>query len=256
MTGRPSNPPAGEEQRDSPRLSVVIPAYREAPRLLGSLRKVSDYLEGQDYSSELIVVDDGSPDDTAAIAEAFMRERPELSMRLLKEVHRGKGGAVRAGVLAARGDYVLFSDADLSTPIEEVEKVIPLLEAGYDVVIGSRETAGARRYDEPYRRHFVGRAFNHLVRVVAVGEFQDTQCGFKAFSRRACETIFTRQRIERFSFDVEILYLARKHGYRIAEVPVKWYYADYSTMHVLRDGMHMFVDVLKVKINDLRGHYE
>jgi len=239
-----------------PYLSLVIPAYREATRILDGLRKVTDYLSRQAYPWECIIVDDGSPDETASIVEAFIEKHPEPTLRLLREPHRGKGAAVRAGVLASCGEFVLFSDADLSTPIGEVERFFPLLEGGYDVVIGSREAEGAKRFDEPYRRHVVGRVFNLAVRTLAVKGFQDTQCGFKAFRRDAARRLFQCQKLERFSFDVEILFLAKKFGLKTAVVPVQWYYSEFSTMNVLEDGFLMFLDVLKVRLYELRGFYK
>lgn len=255
MRANDSRPRPGEEPISHPYLSVIIPAYREATRILRGLQRVTEYLKGQDYSWECVVVDDGSPDETASIIEAYIREHPGLRIRLLREPHRGKGAAVRAGVLDACGEFILFSDADLSTPIEEVEKFLPLLEAGHEVVMGSREEVGARRYDEPHHRHIVGRIFNLVVRTLAVGGYQDTQCGFKAYRRAAARKLFRSQRLERFSFDVEILFLARKSGLKVAVVPVRWYYADFSNMNILQDGFFMFVDIVRIRINALRGLY-
>jgi dolichyl-phosphate beta-glucosyltransferase len=250
-----SRPPPGEKPTSHPYLSVIIPAYREATRIFKGLQRVTEYLKGQDYSWECVVVDDGSPDETVSIVQAYIRENPGFRIRLLREPHRGKGAAVRAGVLDACGEFILFSDADLSTPIEEVEKFLPLLVAGHDVVIGSREAEGARRYNEPHHRHIVGRTFNLVVRTLAVGDYQDTQCGFKAYRRAAAKKLFCSQRLKRFSFDVEILFLARRAGLRVAVVPVRWYYAEFSNMHVLRDGLLMFVDVVTIRLNEFRGLY-
>jgi dolichyl-phosphate beta-glucosyltransferase len=255
MTVNPSRAPEREEPISKPYLSVIIPAYREASRILNCLQRVTEYLDGQHEPWECIVVDDGSPDETASIVEAYIREHPGFRIHLLRKPHRGKGAAVRAGVLDACGEFILFSDADLSTPIEEVEKFLPLLEAGHDIAIGSREASGARRYNEPHHRHIVGRTFNLVVRTLAVGDYQDTQCGFKAYRRAAAKKLFRSQRLERFSFDVEILFLARKAGLRVAVVPVRWYYADFSNMHVLRDGLLMFLDVVTIRLNEFRGLY-
>jgi glycosyltransferase involved in cell wall biosynthesis len=244
-----------EGPASDPWLSVVIPAYREAARILTSLQRITEFLDEQDYPWECVVVDDGSPDETAAIVETYIREHPGFPVRLLREPHRGKGAAVRAGILDACGEFILFSDADLSTPIEEVKRFLPLLEAGHDVVIGSREAAGARRYNEPYHRHIVGRVFNFVVRTLAVRGYQDTQCGFKAYRKAAARRLFGRQRLDRFSFDVEVLFLARKSGLKVAVVPVQWYYADFSNMNILQDGFLMFTDVLRVRLNELRGLY-
>ncbi len=255
MRANASGSPDRNHPVSSPHLSVVIPAYREAPRILNSLRKVTEYLGERDYSWECIVVDDGSPDDTASIVDAYIREHPGSPIRLLREPHRGKGAAVRAGILEACGEFILFSDADLSTPIEEVERFLPLLEAGHDVAIGSREAQGARRYNEPHHRHIVGRLFNFVVRTFAVRGYQDTQCGFKAYRKAVARKLFGSQRLERFSFDVEILFLARKARLKVAVVPVQWYYADFSNMNILRDGYFMFADVLRIRLNELRGLY-
>lgn len=255
MTVNPSRAPEREEPISKPYLSVIIPAYREASRILNCLQRVTEYLDGQHEPWECIVVDDGSPDETASIVEAYMGEHPGFRIRLLREPHRGKGAAVRAGVLDACGEFILFSDADLSTPIEEVESFLPLLEAGHDAVIGSREADGAGRHNEPHHRHIVGRLFNLVVRTFSVRGYQDTQCGFKAYRKAAARRLFRFQRLERFSFDVELLFLARKFGFKVAVVPVQWYYADFSNMNILRDGFFMFTDVLRIRLNDLRGLY-
>ncbi len=243
---------------------MVIPAYNEERRLPTTLEKVLSYLGQQSYAFELIVVDDGSEDDTVGVVETVMATAP--SVRLIRNDHRGKAYTVRTGMLAARGRYVLFSDADLATPIEEAEKLVAQLEAGCDVAIGSREGLGARRYNEPWYRHLMGRVFNFVVRAVAVGGVQDTQCGFKAFRREVAHDLF--QRVCLYGedtgpvkgsmvtgFDVEIVFLARKRGYRIAEVPVEWHYGVNSKVNPVLDSVRMFKDVLQVRLNDLRGMY-
>lgn len=252
-----------------PHLSVVIPAYNEAQRIEGSLKKVCAFLAAQPYSSELLVVDDGSADATAAIVDAVASRlapgcRPRL--RLLRNQHRGKGYTVRTGMLAAEGEYLLFSDTDLSTPIEQVAVFLPLLEEAYDVVIGSREALGARRYDEPWLRHFMGRVFNWVVRLGTGQPYMDTQCGFKAFRRAAARHVFSSVRLYGADaplvkgamvtgFDVEVLYLARKFGYRVKEQPVPWYYAAASKVNPLRDSWQNFSDVVRVRLFDARGAY-
>lgn len=248
-----------------PYLSVVIPAYNEASRLPSTLSRVMAYLEGRSYPYEVLVVDDGSADQTREIVEeAATRHR---HLELVANPHRGKGYAVRTGVLRARGRYILYSDADLSAPIEEVEKLLPHLEGRYDVAIGSREGVGAVRYDEPYYRHIMGRVFNTLVRLVALPRFKDTQCGFKAFRKEAAHTLFRGlhlygdkagdvQGAMVTGFDVEVLYLGLKWGYRIKEVPIKWYYSKGANVNPLKDSYRMFKDIAKVRVNDLRGLYK
>ncbi len=247
-----------------PLLSVVIPAYNEERRLPQTLTRVHDYLARQNYPSELIVVDDGSRDRTADTVAAFARTHPNV--RLIRNDHRGKGYTVRTGMLAARGHIVLFSDADLSTPIEDVEKLMPWFERGFDIVIGSREGIGAQRIQEPFYRHVMGRVFNLVVQLLTVRGIQDTQCGFKAFRDDVARDIFSRlqlygenaQRVQNgmvTAFDVEALFVARKAGYRIKEVPVEWRYGTETKVNPLKDSWRNFRDVVLVRWNDLRGRY-
>jgi glycosyltransferase involved in cell wall biosynthesis len=251
-------------QSDSLLLSVVVPAYNEAQRLPDSLRQIMAYLDVQPYRSEVIVADDGSSDATAELAEQLAVGWPNL--RLLRLDHRGKGFAVRAGALAARGEYVLLCDADLAVPIEDWERLRRVLENGFDVAIGSREGLGARRMGEPWYRHLMGRVFNMIVRVVAVGGIQDTQCGFKALRQSVAADLFERVRIYGAdaprvqgaavtAYDVELLFLARRRGYRIAEVPVPWRYGTETKVSPVRDSWRNLRDVLKVRWYALRGKY-
>ncbi|HDN80281.1 MAG: glycosyltransferase family 2 protein [Chloroflexi bacterium] len=246
-------------------LSLVIPAYNEEKRLPGTLEKVLDYLARQDYTSEVIVVDDGSEDGTPSVVESFQKSHPNL--RLIRNDHRGKGYAVRTGVLAAQGRYIVFSDADLATPIEELPKLLEPLQSGYDVAIGSREGLGARRYGEPWHRHLMGRVFNFLVRLLVVGHYQDTQCGFKGFRREAGHELFRRVRLYGeeagvikggavTAFDVEVLLLAHKRGYKVKEVPVEWYYGENTKVNPLRDSIRMLKDIFMVRWNEWRGLYD
>ncbi|MFQ6014915.1 MAG: dolichyl-phosphate beta-glucosyltransferase [Anaerolineae bacterium] len=248
-----------------PFLSIVIPAYNEEQRLPGNLEKITLYLDRQPYPAEVIVVDDGSEDDTVAVVQQFVTTHPNV--RLIENDHRGKGYTVRTGMLKARGKYILFTDADLATPIEEMDKLLAYLEEGYDIAIGSREGLGARRYDEPWYRHLMGRVFNFIVRSLTVGGFQDTQCGFKSFRRQAAHDLFGRVQLYGneaqpvkgamvTGFDVEILFLARKAGYRIKEVPVEWHYGASSKVNPLLDSVRMFKDVLQVRVNDWKGLYD
>ena len=234
-------------------LSLVIPAYNEEGRLPASLARVSEYLSSRGEPYEVIVAVNGSTDRTADVARAAARSDPNL--RVIQTQRRGKGLAVRLGVLDAQGSRVVFCDADLSTPIEEVVGLADRLDGQYQVVIASREGHGSRRIGEPYLRHLMGRVFNGLVRALAVPGIQDTQCGFKAFTRAAARDVFSRQTIDGFGFDVELLYLARRRGYRVREVPVTWVYAASSRVDPLRDTVRMFADVIRVRLNALRGAY-
>lgn len=260
-TGRGSNL---SDSDDRPRLSIVVPAYNEQTRLPASLDAIQRYLARQPQSWEVVVVDDGSEDRTAEVVEERQSATPHL--RLVRNPHQGKASAVRSGVLASRGEIIFFCDADLSMPIEEISKFLPLVERGYSVVIGSREAPGARRYGEPPYRHFMGRIYNRLVRAVVLGDFHDTQCGFKCFTRAAALDIFPRLQVRTdgatirgpmvTGFDVEILYLARKLGYRVTEVGVDWYYTPGTKVNPARDTFLMLFDLLKVRVNDRRGVYD
>jgi len=248
-----------------PYLSIIIPAYNEERRLPRNLKRVISYCQDRQYDYEILVVDDGSTDGTVKSVETIAADLPQV--QVICNEHRGKGYTVRTGMLAATGRYVLFTDADLSTPIEEIESVLPWFDQGYDVVIGSREGAGARRYDEPSYRHLMGRIFNLVVRMLAVRGIQDTQCGFKAFRREAARQIFHRVQLYGedagivkgsmvTGFDVEVLFLAQKMGYRIKEIPVQWYYANESKVDPLQDSLRNFQDVVRVRWNELRGRYK
>lgn len=244
---------------ESPYLSVVIPAYNEERRLPGTLAAIAGYLGAQPFASEVIVVDDGSSDNTVAVAS-----RP--GVQVLCRDHRGKGFAVRAGALAARGRFVLLCDADLAVPIEEWVKFEAFFTAGYDVVIGSREGIGATRQGEPWYRHLMGRVFNSIIHVVALRGINDTQCGFKALRREVAHDLFRRVRIYAddapivrgaavTAYDVELLFLARHHGFRIAEVPVLWHYGTETKVNPVRDSLRNLRDVVQVRLNAIRGAY-
>lgn len=236
-------------------LSVVIPAYNEAGRLPGTLEQVLAHLSHHGPSFEVLAVDDGSTDHTAELVKRIAAR--DERVRLIREPHRGKGAAVRSGALAAVGRRVIFCDADLSSPVEELTRLPKLLgEASVQVVIASREGQGANRVGEPFYRHLMGRVFNFVVRTLAVPGVRDSQCGLKCFTHQAARDIFTRQTVEGFGFDVEILFLARKRGYRIREVPVTWRHVPASRVDPLRDTLRMLSDVLRVRLNDWRGVYE
>ena len=249
---------------DPPLLSVVVPAFNEQQRLPDTLAQILAYLERQPYRSNLLVADDGSTDRTAELVEHMARQHP--SLRLLRLDHRGKGFAVRAGALAVDGEYILLCDADLAVPIEEWEKLSALLSQGYELAIGSREGLGARRLGEPWYRHLMGRVFNLIVRAVAIGGIQDTQCGFKALRGDVAHDLFTHVQIYGAdaprvqgaavtAYDVELLFLARRRGFRIAEVPVIWRYGTETKVSPLRDSWRNLVDVLRVRWFALRGRY-
>ncbi|MFN5060402.1 MAG: dolichyl-phosphate beta-glucosyltransferase [Chloroflexota bacterium] len=247
-----------------PLLSIVIPAYNEERRLPGTLAAIHAFVTDTQLAVEVLVADDGSRDGTAAVVNAYAQTWPAL--RLLALDHRGKGFAVRAGALASQGRYVLLCDADLAVPIAEWQRMLPLLESGYDVVIGSREGQGARREGEPVHRHIMGRVFNTLVRSIVVGNFHDTQCGFKAFRTAVAHDLFHRAQIYGAdapviegaavtAFDVEILYLAVARGYRVAELPVLWHYGEETKVDPIRDAMRNLRDIMRVRWLALRGEY-
>ena len=237
-----------------PELSIVIPAYNEELRLPATLEKVAAYLKNCGREAELLVVDDGSKDRTAAVAKSFQSKIPALRV-VSNGVNRGKGYSVRHGVQEARGRIVLFTDADLSAPIEEADKLIEALEK-YDLAIGSRAVDRSLiTVHESRFREFAGIIFNKLVRIILWLPFVDTQCGFKAFRRERCAIVFEQQTIERFGFDPELLYLARHHGLRAVEIPVRWGHSQATKVSMLRDSLQMFLDVFKIRWNSLRGRY-
>jgi dolichyl-phosphate beta-glucosyltransferase len=237
-----------------PLASIIIPAWNEERRIGGSLAKIADFVHGHSQSIEVIVSDDGSQDATAGIVEEFARRYPFV--RLLRNRHGGKGAAIKAGVAAGEGQYLVISDADLAVPIEEVLKFLPPALDGYDVAIASREGKGAKRINEPYYRHLMGRVYNLLVQVAAVPGIRDTQCGFKAFRREVARQIFPQQTIEGWGFDVEILFIARRFGYRVVEVPVTWYYGAESKVRPVKDTLGMVRDLWQVRRNAWKGLYE
>jgi dolichyl-phosphate beta-glucosyltransferase len=227
------------------KLSIVVPAYNEAQRILPSLEHAFAYLEARALSCEVLIVDDGSTDDTAALVRQRFGDRPQLRL-LSYGGNRGKGYAVRFGGAQACGDIVLFSDADFSTPIEEFDKMLPLLEQGYDMVIGSRALKGAEiRERQPFYREGAGKLFNLLVRLLVAPEFHDTQCGFKCYRREPMLPVLERQRIDGFAFDVEMIALARAAGLRIAEVPVVWVNSPTSKVG-LAGGLAAFLDLFGI----------
>ena len=236
-----------------PFLSIVIPAHNEARRLPVTLEQVFSFLDTQPYESEVLVVENGSRDGTYALASSFVGAHKNLHVLQLAE--SGKGRAVQAGMLAARGEYRFFADADFSMPVSEVTRFIPPALPDMDIAIASRETPGAVRYGEPGYRHLVGRVFNMFVRVMALPHLQDSQCGFKCFRGEVAEALFPLQTLSGWSFDVELLFIARQKGYRIVEIPIAWYFNPDSKVKVVRDSAQMGLDLLNIRLNALRGRY-
>ncbi len=238
-----------------PLLSIIIPAHNEEHRLPGSLEKIETFLAKQSYQAEVIVVENGSVDQTADVVREFAQRAGHSNITLIQETQRGKGIAVRRGMLAAQGAYRFMCDADLSMPIEEVNKFLPPALDSYDVAIASREAPGARRYNEPSYRHIGGRVINFLIRALAVRDFQDTQCGFKSFSATAALDLFSVQQLDGMSFDVEVLYIAQQRGYRIVEVPINWYFSSESRVRLVQDTLRVISDLFQVRRNYQHGKY-
>ncbi len=235
-------------------LSIIIPAHNEELRLPRTLGQVFEFLEKQNYAAEVVVVENGSSDRTLELAREFASRRPNLVV--LREEHAGKGNAVRRGVLEARGEYRFICDADLSMPIEELTKFLPPVLTGYDVIIGSREAPGAVRYNEPPYRHWGGRAINLIIRMLILPGLNDTQCGFKCFRAETAQKLFGQQTLGGWSFDIEILYLARKKHMNIREVPIHWYFGADSKVNAVRDAMRMIGDIFRIHLHALRGGYD
>jgi len=230
-------------------ISIVIPAYNEEKRIEKTLKKVYEYFKGKKVEFEIIVVDDGSNDKTVEIVEKFSSDRKKI--RILKhEKNMGKGAAVKTGILNAKGELILFTDADLSTPIEEFEKLKKKIEKGYDIAIGSRGLKDSKIViPQPFYRRIIGRIFPLLVRLIVIKDFKDTQCGFKLFKKEAAKKIFSQLKTEGFAFDVEVLAKGKKEGYKIAEVGVLWYNSPRSSVKIFRDSFRMFVSLLKIKFS-------
>ena len=244
-------------------VSVVIPAYNEELRIRNSLQKVMNFMRDNYDDYEVLLVDDGSTDRTVNIAEDFAKNYPTL--KIVKNPHSGKGYTVKTGMLMAKKDFILFSDTDLATPIEDLKRfLVWVTENDFDIAIGSREGMGAQRQKEPLIRHLMGRVFNLIVQILVLRGINDTQCGFKLFKKESAHRIFKATllypggKIEGpmvTAFDVEVLFLARKMGYKIKEIPVNWTYVDESKVNPLKDSIVNFLDVMKVKYNDIKGVY-
>ncbi len=237
----------------APFLSLIFPAHNEESRLPATLEQTAEFLKGQAFTSEIIVVENGSTDRTLEIAREYAGQLP--GVRVFHEEVRGKGLAVRRGMLAATGTYRMFLDVDLSMPISEVNRFIPPALPDVEIAIASREAPGAVRYDEPGYRHFVGRGFNLLVRLLALPGLQDSQCGFKCFRGDLAEELFRLQTIAGWTFDVEVLFIARRRGYRVVEIPIAWYHNPQSKMHVIEGSIQMFADLCAIRRNGWVGRY-
>jgi dolichyl-phosphate beta-glucosyltransferase len=237
-------------------LSVVIPAYNESGIIRETLNDLAEYFIKKPYLFEFIIVNDCSTDQTAELVKSLSAAKPFIRL-INNQPNMGKGFSVKSGVLAARGDYILFKDADLSTPLVELEKMLPLLADGCDVAIGSRALAGSKLFvKQHWFRQSMGKAFNVFVKLLVFSGINDTQCGFKCFKKEAAQRIFSLQRISGFCFDVEILYIAKKLGFKIKEIPVSWSNRRDSRVRICRDPLKMFWDLFRIKINQLRGVYD
>ncbi|MEW6403946.1 MAG: dolichyl-phosphate beta-glucosyltransferase [Chloroflexota bacterium] len=235
-------------------LSIVIPAYNEESRLPRTLGQVFAYLEKQPYSYEVIIVENGSTDRTLKIAQDFAASHPAL--KALHENRPGKGNAVRRGMLEAQGQYRFICDADLSMPIEEISKFLPPELKDFDLAIASREAPGAVRYHEPSYRHLGGRLINFVIQSLILPGLNDTQCGFKCFRSEVAEKLFSQQTLTGWSFDIEVLYLARRRKCRLIEVPIDWYFDAESKVNAVRDAFRMIGDIFRIYFNALRGRYD
>jgi glycosyltransferase involved in cell wall biosynthesis len=238
----------------SPFVSIIIPAHNEATRLPQTLEQVLAFLEGRDWASEVLVVENGSTDRTFEIAQTFAKSHPAL--RVISEASRGKGRAVRRGMLEAAGQFRFMCDADLSMSIEQLDRFLPPACAGVDVAIASREAPGAVRFDEPLYRHLGGRLINTAIRLLILPGLQDTQCGFKCFTAAAADQVFRRQTLPGWSFDIELLYLARRLGLAIREIPIHWCFNPETKLSAVQDALRMVRDIFLIHRNARRGTYD
>ncbi|MCK9246443.1 MAG: glycosyltransferase family 2 protein [Anaerolineaceae bacterium] len=238
---------------NTPFLSLILPAHNEAERLPQALKQLQNFIDQQAYDCEVLLIENASTDDTAAIANEFQIEFPQL--KIIRLGQPGKGNAIRAGMLAATGQYRFMADVDFSMPVEEIRKFLPPELPQPQVAIASREKPGSKRIGEPFYRHLIGRVFNFFVRILVLPGLQDTQCGFKCFSAEAAERIFPRQTLEGWSFDVEVLAIARELGFEVVEVPITWMYQPGSRISILKDSWRMFGDLLVIRSNKRKGLY-
>lgn len=246
-----------------PHLSVIIPAFDEEPNFKkGTISEVPAFLQKQNYAYEILIVDDGSSDNTASLADDFAKKHKNV--RVIKNPHEGKAATVKIGVEEAKGEYILFTDFDQATPIHEVESLLPYF-SEYDIVIGSRQLPGAKREKEPIHRHIMGLVFNILVQIIAVRGIWDTQAGFKCFKAQVAKELFAQLRVYGkakkvqgalvTAFDVELLFIAKKRGFKIKEVPIIWHHVSTSRVSPIKDSLRMLRDVIKIRLNDFRGVY-
>ncbi len=238
----------------SPFLSIIIPAHNEENRLPRTLEQVFAFLGEQSYEAEVLVVENGSTDHTLQLARDYAKIHEAL--RVIREDDRGKGLAIRRGMFEARGEFRLMCDADLSMPVEEINKFFPSASIEFDVAIASREAPGSMRYDEPRYRHLGGRLINLVIRLLILPGLQDTQCGFKCFRASAAEDLFRRQTLMGWSFDIELLFIARRRGYRVIEIPIDWYYQAESKVNALSDALQMIRDIFRIHANARKGLYD
>ena len=234
-------------------LSIIIPAHNEENRLPKALEQVLRFLKEQPFTSEVIVVENGSADKTLEVAQKFAGKHENVHVI---QSERGKGAAVRRGMLEAQGKYRFMCDADLSMPVEEITKFIPPALEDFDIAIASREAKGAVRYNEPSYRHLGGRGINFLIQLFILPGLNDTQCGFKCLRADVAEKLFNLQTLSGWSFDIEILYIARKHGYRVQEIPIHWYHDAETKVRALPDAIRMFQDIFRIHANARRGAYK
>lgn len=237
-----------------PYLSIIIPAHNEERRLPVAFRKIDKFLKKQKYSYEVIVVENGSRDKTAEITRRFSKKHRYIKLLIVST--RGKGLAVKQGMLAARGQYRFICDADLSMPIEEIVKFLPPKNNGAEVIIGVREGKGARRVGEPVKRHLIGRIFNLIIKFSILPGFEDTQCGFKMFTGKAAQKLFSAQKLNGIGFDIELIFLAKKAGFVVKEVPITWYFDPDSRMKLVDDSMKALFEIAQIHLGWLRGEYK
>lgn len=236
-----------------PLLSIIIPAHNEEQRLPPSLAKIDHFLQTQPYQAEVIIVENGSKDRTTEVAQAFAKDHPYV--RVMNVTTRGKGLAVKAGMLAAHGEYRFICDTDLSMPIEEIVKFLPPYGDGYDINIGTREGKESKRIGEPEYRHIIGRINTLIIKLTVLRGFEDTQCGFKMFSAAAAEDLFSVQRMSGIGFDIEILFIAKRRGYKIREVPITWYFDADSRMRLVQDSLKLLTEIWEIQQNWRKGLY-
>ena len=234
-------------------LSVIVPAHNEENRLPDTLEQVFHFLQKQSFSSEVIIVENGSTDHTLDVAQKFANDHKDF--RVIQS-ERGKGNAVKRGMLEARGEYRFMCDADLSMPVDEITKFIPPALDDFDIAIASREAPGSVRYNEPPYRHLGGRGINFLIQLLILPGLNDTQCGFKCFRGDIAQALFDRQTLAGWSFDIELLFIARRHHHRIHEVPIDWYYQAESKVSALPDAVRMIGDIFHIRLQALRGKYD